>query len=284
MKSLTPEGSAALQVLHFDVESSQHLVDFELQAPVLVLWEDAGAEVQLRAHRGHAWHYRPRGGCLDLYAPGAYDLYHSSAGLRRKTVVTLPAHVDGCRGDRDDTRDLPWTLSTRIQFQDRALRRHIQRLRDHLAQGEPLGALYSHLLSAAIVEAVTGPGTPALLKGHAQAGLPLGVQQRLCTLLDERLDAPPAVDEMAALAACSTPHFLKAFKASFRMTVHQYVLHRRVERAKLMLSADVLSVSTVAAALGFANHAHFTTVFRSRTGITPRDWRRSRRAPPATDP
>ena len=47
-----------------------------------------------------------------------------------------------------------------------------------------------------------------------------------------------------------------------------------VEEAKAMLADPDISLAEIAAAVGFANQAHFSTMFRRFTSITPRDYRR----------
>ena len=71
---------------------------------------------------------------------------------------------------------------------------------------------------------------------------------------------------------------MRRFKANFNAPLHSYVLERRVERAKDLISKTTLTLTEVSQQLGFASHAHFSTTFKRRTGGTPSEYRRS---PPA---
>ncbi|MFO0095524.1 MAG: helix-turn-helix transcriptional regulator, partial [Gemmatimonadaceae bacterium] len=66
----------------------------------------------------------------------------------------------------------------------------------------------------------------------------------------------------------SVGHFQRAFRASFGRSPVQQMLAWRLEAARRAL-LDAPSVSTVAATFGFADHSHFTRLFRRQFGVTP---------------
>jgi AraC-like DNA-binding protein len=55
----------------------------------------------------------------------------------------------------------------------------------------------------------------------------------------------------------------------------EYVVVRRVERAKAMIRTTRESLAEVALACGFADQAHLNRRFRDVVGISPGRWRRS---------
>ncbi len=57
------------------------------------------------------------------------------------------------------------------------------------------------------------------------------------------------------------------------MSPHQYVLRARIERAKIHLKDDKLSVAEVSKLTGFRTQEHFTKVFRRVAGVTPSKFR-----------
>ena len=89
------------------------------------------------------------------------------------------------------------------------------------------------------------------------------------------------VDELARLTGYSEAQFLRRFRANFNAPLHSYVLERRVERAKDLISKTTLTLTEVSQQLGFASHAHFSTAFKRRTGGTPSEYRRSPLAVPS---
>ena len=92
--------------------------------------------------------------------------------------------------------------------------------------------------------------------------------------IDSHLDEALTVDELARIACLSRYHFGKMFKQSSGKTPHQYVLARRIERARDLLSRRRNSLVEIALAAGFRNQSHFTSVFSSRVGVTPAAYRR----------
>jgi AraC family transcriptional regulator len=80
--------------------------------------------------------------------------------------------------------------------------------------------------------------------------------------------------DIANATRLSRMHFAAQFKAATGLRPHEYVLRRRVERAKELLCRSNLTLVDVALSVGFQTQAHFTTVFRRFVGDTPSMWRR----------
>ena len=74
----------------------------------------------------------------------------------------------------------------------------------------------------------------------------------------------------------SPHHFARSFKTTTGLTPHKYVIHRRVERAKALLSDTDLAVAEVAAAVGFSNPSHLAHHVRRLLGVSPGALRRDR--------
>ncbi|TCR02837.1 AraC family transcriptional regulator [Neorhizobium sp. JUb45] len=86
------------------------------------------------------------------------------------------------------------------------------------------------------------------------------------------------VAEMAMTVGLSESWFNKVFKNTTGQTPLQWQLGRRVELAqRIMLESD-MTVTDVAAKLGFTDQAHLTKTFKQVVGDTPASWRRLQRA------
>lgn len=256
-----------------DHDSSEglYLRDFELEAPVVVLWKASTVEIDVRQSQSRRWHFRPRPGLLDLYGPGTYESFRSTDGRRHKLVLDTAPIWHRATGYHHGMAAVP--VLPHIQFHDRALERLMLFMAQHQLQGEPFGTMFSEALAIAMTDRLSGQADAGGEAGPYRALRP-GLRRLLMELIEHRLSEPPSIDAMAALASMGTSLFLRAFRASFGMPPHQYVMALRVERAKLLLSRDA-PLSDLAAWLGFASHAHFTTVFRARTGTTPSEYRRT---------
>jgi AraC family transcriptional regulator len=83
---------------------------------------------------------------------------------------------------------------------------------------------------------------------------------------------------MAAVACLGPYHFARQLKAATGLPPYQYVIGRRVERAKRLLQVGTdLSLAEVAADAGFSNQSQFSQHFKRLLGITPGQLRRSAR-------
>ena len=96
--------------------------------------------------------------------------------------------------------------------------------------------------------------------------------------VEEHLDAGLALEQMAAVARLSAYHFARQFKAATGLPPHQYVLTRRVERAKQLLqTGSDFSLAEVAAHAGFSDQSQFSHHFKRIVGVTPGQFRMSAR-------
>jgi AraC family transcriptional regulator len=104
-------------------------------------------------------------------------------------------------------------------------------------------------------------------------------QLRLATdYIETRLGDPLSLEAIAAVPAMSPFRFARAFKEATGQSPRQYVIARRIERAKELLYSSDRSVAEIANLIGFSTQSHFTSVFRQRCGTTPKRYRDQSRA------
>jgi AraC family transcriptional regulator len=107
----------------------------------------------------------------------------------------------------------------------------------------------------------------------ARGGLPPRVLRRVREYIEDNIDQRITVELLAGLAKLSVCYFVRAFKQSTGITPHDYLIRRRVERTKQLLSGTDMPLSEIALAAGFADQSHFARRFRQHVGMTPRDYR-----------
>lgn len=73
---------------------------------------------------------------------------------------------------------------------------------------------------------------------------------------------------------CSTVTLTEHFKAEYGMTIMDYVLKKRMERAERLLLNSELSVREVASECGFSDDEYFSRCFKKTYGKSPKHWRR----------
>lgn len=92
---------------------------------------------------------------------------------------------------------------------------------------------------------------------------------RLTEYIEENLAGDVSLVRLARVAAASTSHLRVLFKQSTDYSVHEYVIRRRVERARRLLRKGELPVSQVAFEAGFAHRSHLARCMRRVLGMTP---------------
>jgi AraC-like DNA-binding protein len=102
-------------------------------------------------------------------------------------------------------------------------------------------------------------------------------------LVDSHYDEPLDLRAMAREAHVSTRHFSRSFRRVFGETPYQYLLSRRLERARHLLRTTEMSVAEICLEVGFTSVGSFTTTFRRHMGVSPTTFRRAYGGPSEAD-
>jgi AraC family transcriptional regulator len=142
--------------------------------------------------------------------------------------------------------------------------------------GGPLAAeSLANVLAVHVIRHVLAPRQPARRR---EGTLPRAKLRAVVEYVEEHLDASPTLKEMAALVRLSPYYFARQFKRATGLPPHQYVVARRVERAKQLLqTGSDVSLAEVAAHAGFSDQSQFAYHFKRLVGVTPGLFRMSAR-------
>lgn len=179
----------------------------------------------------------------------------------------------GCVGLLDrEPREMQLRESTFLDDPQQAqrFRQLIQLNWDEPAERVLTSSLAHEMLSHALLHQV-GLRQGLRLKG----GLAAHQRRQLVEFIDNQLAEPISLGQLAGLCALSEYHFARMFRASFGLPPHQYVLARRLARARHLLRHTRLPLGEIALACGFASASHFTHRFRQAVGGTPGDYRQA---------
>ena len=142
---------------------------------------------------------------------------------------------------------------------------------------EPMGmdAYLDALTDALVMRMVTTHLSTASDATPGPEMLSPALARRLAQAIEDRLDGPIRVADLSDEAGLSRAHFSRAFARNFGTPPRDYILSRRIARARTMLTDTNLSASQIAMRCGFSNPSHLTTAFKQQLGLTPTAYRRA---------
>ncbi|MFP6562815.1 helix-turn-helix transcriptional regulator [Paraburkholderia sp. B3] len=175
-------------------------------------------------------------------------------------VRTIAEQLDGRRAGAQ--------IWPRLQLRDPRLQYLAWTLQAELEAGEVSDPLFAQSIGTAIVVrlldgASLSRGRRSMLGARAAA--------RVTDYIEACLDQRLTLDELAALVDMSVPHFKVLFRETLGLPVHQYIVRRRVERARALLVEGELSLSQIALEAGFAHQSHMAHWMNRLLGLTPRE-------------
>ena len=106
-----------------------------------------------------------------------------------------------------------------------------------------------------------------------KGGLAAYQRRQLVDMIEQQLAEPLNIGQLAAHCALSPYHFARMFRQSFGVPPHQYLLARRLARARDLLRNSAMGLGDIALACGFASASHFANRFKQTLGGTPGEYR-----------
>ncbi|WFP74251.1 AraC family transcriptional regulator [Mesorhizobium sp. WSM4906] len=213
-----------------------------------------------------------RAGDIDFVPAGQEGGFEAETSFETREVRLPPAMLEGvaseiegsARARRFDMRHL--LRDERIEYLVRALET------DQNA-GSAGGALFAESVGIALAVRLIGLDD---LETDRTVRLSDAQFKRMLDYVEAHLSEPLTIDTLSRIASASSSHLRTWFKAATGMTLHRYVLRRRVERARSLILGSDLSTSEVAYLTGFAHQSHLAHWMRREIGQTPRSLRRTR--------
>jgi len=269
-----PMGWPSVRAEHF-----RDTPDFELDLPgqthhLLALYLRPPEEMGLRC-AGLDWHEQPPPGSILILPAGL-----SRRAFWRGPVESVHVHLDPrliarvaaevCDLDPDRV-ELPAVGALSHSPLEATIRAIGAELETGAAGGRLLAESLGNVLAVHLIRHFVPTERAAM---RPRGGLPKPKLRAALEYIEAHLDSELTLDDLAAVAHLSPFHFARLFKSSTGLPPHQYVIARRVERAKqLMRGGDDLSLAQVAARAGFSDQGHFTRHFKRLVGVTPKRFR-----------
>ena len=131
-------------------------------------------------------------------------------------------------------------------------------------------ALALHLLRSHSNRASPPPSPPP--------SLPASRLRRVVEQMQTGLEGDLSLSRLAETSGLSQSQFVRAFRGATGQPPHRYLVGLRVERARALLEQTDMPITLIGVRCGFEQPSHFSTIFRARTGFSPRAWRQARKS------
>ncbi len=100
--------------------------------------------------------------------------------------------------------------------------------------------------------------------------------ERIVERIESELSSSINYERLAAEFSISAVTLRRRFKAATGVSIHRYVIQRRVEAAKSLLAESDITVKEIAAELGYSDEYFFSRQFSRVAGVSPTEYRKSR--------
>jgi AraC family transcriptional regulator len=206
-------------------------------------------------------------GDVDVVPPGMVDSWFGEEE-GESLVITLPRPL--LQRAADEMGRARADLAPRCLVRDPRIEHIAWALDAEREAGGPNGLLYAEALGLALAFHLLG-GYASAAGGSFPESRTLSSNERRRVLghIEAHIDQNLSLTHLAAVAGMSTSHFKTLFRRSMGVPVHEYVVQRRVERAKGLLQQGKLPAGEIALASGFAHQSHMARCMRRVLGVTP---------------
>ena len=254
----------------FPLAMPQHKISIAFAPHDRTIWSVDGGSSQtspvtagsvlIHSNRNFVWHYRE----------------NQSEWLSieiEPEILTRIAQESGLSGDLE--------LEYRVLFCDPTILNIARLLKAEVVKSGVAEKIYveslRNLLAIHLIRNYSSIGRTNLDRQLAKTARPLDAIQigQLQDFIEDNLDQKITITQLANLVHLSQFHFARAFKKAVGTTPHQYLIQRRIERAKILLTVTRVSVQEIAIKVGYINISHFTRQFRKYVGATPATYRKS---------
>ncbi|BDU19413.1 AraC family transcriptional regulator [Dyella sp. GSA-30] len=161
---------------------------------------------------------------------------------------------------------LPW-----LQLRDTRIEAIGWAIKADLEANAPSDPLYIDLLTTALAVRLIEVATDRGLRVEGSRTLRMSTRQlkRLVEFIETNLDQKLHLTDLAKVADVSVTRLKALFRNSTGTPVHQYVIRRRIEYARALMTTTTMPASEIAVAAGFAHQSHMTSTMRRILGQTP---------------
>jgi len=214
------------------------------------------------------WRYE---GDIDLIPrdkPGGFDALSPYESLE---IRLAPGVIDRVAAELGHPTNAE-RFDVRHKLRDERIYHLARALEQERLANLPTGQLYLDSIGVALAARVLGLTEAEPFEKNRLSNTQL---KRVIDYIDAHLECSLTIDILSREAGASSSHLRTWFKVATGLTLHRYVLRRRVERARNLLLQGGMSTTEIALAVGFSHQSHLARWMRREMGVTPKTVRRS---------
>lgn len=220
------------------------------------------------SHTGSAVH-----GDIDVIPAGMPARWEMHDENDRAVLMSVPRALLGAVA-KDGGYPGDIELRNRFMSRDRQLESIAWAMKSELEMGSPSGRLYLDGLALSAASRLVSGHSSITVDQPRRGGLDGRRLKRTLEYIEAHRVEELSLLRLAAIAGMSVSHFRAGFRDSVGASVHQYVIERRVERAKSLLMRGKGSIADIALSSGFTHQSHLARHMQRATGLSPLQMRR----------
>jgi AraC family transcriptional regulator len=246
-----------------------YLFHVQLQPVAVDMWIDGKRKPATTTTPGTTFLY-------DLRSNPVAEIYSSFDNVR---FYVSQASLDELAFDQG-IRRTAGLVSPHLGTRDRVMYGLAHALLDHVERANEHSALFIDYVALAFhAHVMRTYGNAAVTDDLTSGGLSPWQLRRVLDFLSAHLSDDPTVAELARECGLSSGYFSRAFRQTTGVTPHQWLIRKRVERARQLLLGNGLELADIALVCGFVDQSHFTRVFAKFEGDSPGRWRQRQSRP-----
>jgi AraC family transcriptional regulator len=263
---LKSKGIPARQTKAAPIENA-YIFHVQLQPAAMDMWVDGKRWPATTTMPGATFLY-------DLRSSPIAEIHSSFDNIR---FYVSQASLDELAYDQG-VRRIGGLASPRLRSHDRVMYGLANALLDQVERANERSALFiDHVALAFFSHIMSAYGDATIPDDSTSGRLSAWQLRRALDFLSVHLSGDPSVAELARECGLSSGYFSRAFRRTTGATPHQWLIRRRVERARELLLGNRLALADIALVCGFVDQSHFTRVFAKLQGQSPGRWRQTNR-------
>jgi AraC family transcriptional regulator len=170
-------------------------------------------------------------------------------------------------------------LADLLRTDDPILSAGVDAITSEAMEGGEGGALYVDAVARQVVIHLLRKYASVSLRPLPSAGcLSIEEKRKVVEYIDATLDGSVSLEDLAQQLNMGACAFARSFRNSMGVAPYEYVVRRRIDRARRLLKETGDPVKMIALGCGFSDQAHLTRMFTRHVGMPPASFRRQFRS------